>query len=498
MKMALLVAWTSLLLLSTASAFSLMRHDTSPLFTKSFQVRSLTPQSYDDMLKASDTVWLVDYYAPWCPHCRHFAPEWERIANFYAKTDKVKVGAVDCTQNSEICNSENIHGYPGVKIHHVPADAEKPIMMPRRAMNTKVVIGWAERLMEEHGIKSGVDIEDLNAHLKNFRNDGLADENGGEGEGTYSDQSLEMKYKRLHDAGIAAVSTFQNGFFMGDNVLEGERYDAALNWAKALAASFPMKKNREALAMLVDSMKTSNHWNYADWKVLLAKWKETASEMTFPENLFTSSEDKGWAYCKTYTCGLWTLFHTISVSDVKVSRKSTVQPWKPSKIMAAIRLYVKNFFGCEECREHFMLSNPESIIGELAVSDGKGPHAVAFWIWKMHNTVNKATKKAQWPSMTNCPICYVEDGDPISLDPVRLHEDEIVAYVTSAYDHDDDDMYAMDAAYNGTLVAMWSSMEGFSAMMMVFGFFLLLGFAYKTRGQRGLDRKVLMTRDHTA
>ncbi|EEY65303.1 sulfhydryl oxidase, putative [Phytophthora infestans T30-4] len=435
------MSWTLafLLLLPTTSAFSLMKHDSSPLFTKSFQVHTLSSQNYDTMLKDSDIVWLVDYYAPWCPHCRHFAPEWERVANFYAKTDKVQVGAVDCTQNSEICNNENIHGYPGVKIHHVPADAEKAVMMARGARGSKSVVDWAERLMEEHGIKSGVNVEELAAQLKNFRNAG----------------SLEMKYKRLYDAGIAAVSTFQNGFFMGSNVLEGERYD----------------KNRHVLAMLVESMKTSNHWNHADWKILLKNWKEAASDKTFPANLFTSSEDKSYAFCKTYTCGLWSLLHSITVSDVKVSKKSATQPWKPSRTVAAIRLYVKNFFGCEECREHFMSSNPESIIKELAVSDEEGPHAVVMWIWKMHNKVNKALKKQQWPSKTACPVCYVENGEPISLDPVRLHEDEIVAYVTSAYGHDDEEIYAMDAAYNGTIVALWSSTQGFSAMMMVLGFF---------------------------
>eukprot|EP00644_Phytophthora_capsici_P016338 jgi/Phyca11/549887/estExt2_Genewise1Plus.C_PHYCAscaffold_340182 len=432
-----------LLLLSMASAFSLMKRDTSPLFTKSFQVHSLSTASYEEMLKDSDTVWLVDYYAPWCPHCRHFAPEWERVANFYAKTDKVQVGAVDCTKNAEICNNENIYGYPGVKLHHVPADAEKSAMMPRGARNSKSVIDWAERRMEEHGIKSGVSLEDLSAQVKNFRNDGMVD--GGDEE-FVNDQSLEMKYKRLHDAGIAAVSTFQNGFFMGANVLEGERYVVALRWVEALAASFPMEKNRQVLQLLVESMKTSNHWNHADWKLLVNKWKQLGRDKTFPVNLFVSSEDESWAFCKTYTCGLWTL-----------------------RIMAAIRMYVKHFFGCEECREHFLASNPESIIDELAISDGKGPHAVAFWIWKMHNTVNKVLRKEQWPSKVACPICYVENGEPISLDPTRLHEEEIVAYVTS-----------------------------FSAMVMVVGFFALMTVAYKTRRYRTLDRKILTMRDHIA
>jgi thiol oxidase len=496
--MLLLAALALLLLPSHASGFSLMKHDTSPLFTKSFQVHSLTAASYDAVLRDSSTVWLVDYYAPWCPHCRHFAPEWERIANFYAKTDKVQVGAVDCTKNGEICNAEGIFGYPGVKIHHVPADADKAAMMPRGARSSKAVIGWAERLMEEHGIKSGVSVEDLTAQLKNFRND-VEGANGDGGETTYSDQSLEVKYKRLHDAGIAVVSTFQNGFFVGANVLEGERYEAALIWVEALAASFPMEKNRDVLATLIESMRTSNHWNRADWKVLMNRWKEAAREKTFPINLFASSEDESWAFCKTYTCGLWTLFHSITVSEVKASEETATEPWRPSRTMAAIRLYVKHFFGCEECREHFMLSNPESIINELATKDSEGPHAVAFWIWKMHNTVNKVLKKEQWPSKTTCPICYVENGEPISLDPTRLHEDEIVAYVSSAYSHDDDEMYAMDAAYNGTLVALWSSMEGFNAMLLVLGLVALLGVAYKTRRHRTLSvKKVLYTRVHRA
>ncbi|RLN59896.1 hypothetical protein BBJ29_001907 [Phytophthora kernoviae] len=174
-----------------ASAFSLMRHDTSPLFTKSFQVHSLSTANYDVVLRDKNVVWLIDYYAPWCPHCRHFAPDWDKVANFYAATDRVKVGAVDCTKNQEICNQENINGFPGVKIHHVPADSEASIMMPRGIKNTRVVIGWAEKLMEEHGMKSGVSAEDIAAQLKLLRNDRVA-KDGAKGETVkYNDQALE-------------------------------------------------------------------------------------------------------------------------------------------------------------------------------------------------------------------------------------------------------------------------------------------------------------------
>ncbi|CAH0493188.1 unnamed protein product [Peronospora farinosa] len=490
--MSLLVLLAALfVLVSTISGFSFANHDISPLFTKSFRIHSLNAQNYDKMLNDSNIVWLVDYYAPWCPHCRQFAPEWDQVANFYAKVDKVSVGAVDCTKDNEICNQEDIYGYPGVKLHHVPANSEKAWMMKRTFMTSKAVIEWAERLMDEHNVKSGVDIKELAVRLRNIRKEGIVEADGDEGVLIYSDQSLEMKYKRLYDAGIAAVSTFQDGFFMGANVLEGERYEVALMWVEALAASFPLKKNRHVLATLADAMKTGNHWNLADWKELLSRWEEFASNKTFPVNLFASSEDKPWAFCKTYTCGLWTLFHIMTANEVTVTEESASEPWKPSKIMVAIRLYVKNFFGCEECRKHFLQSNPESVIDELAKSDAKGPHAVIMWIWEMHNTVNKVLKKEQWPSKRACPVCYVENGDPISLDPVRLHDDKIVSYVTSAYGYDEEEIDAMNVALTGKVFVVWSSMQSFNAMLMVLGLFVMLGVAYKTKKYRTFDRKAL-------
>ncbi|RLN88421.1 hypothetical protein BBJ28_00019872 [Nothophytophthora sp. Chile5] len=424
-----------------------MKHDTSPLFTKSFQVHSLRSDSYESMLNDTGTVWLVDYYAPWCPHCRHFAPEWEKVASFYAGTDRVQVGAVDCTKNNDICSRENIYGYPGVKIHHVPAGAEKAIKMAKGAKNTKIVIAWTERVLEEHGMTSGVSADDINAQIKQLRSEHVAGAASKGSEPSYNDQSMELKYKRLHDAGVAVVSTFENGFFLGTTVLQGERYDMALMWVEALAASFPMEGNRAALATLAGAMRENKRWDQTDWNVLIKKWKTISKKTSFPTNLFESSEDEGWAVCKTYTCGLWTLFHSITVSESSTS--SATESWKASKIMAAIRLYVKYFFGCEECREHFLASNPETLIEELATKDAEGSHAVALWIWKMHNTVNKVVSKEQWPSKRACPVCYVEDGEPLSLDSTRLHEDEIVAYVTSAYGHDNDEIFALNAAHNG-------------------------------------------------
>ncbi|KAG2768121.1 hypothetical protein JG687_00006710 [Phytophthora cactorum] len=466
------MAVKTLLLAATMTAVASARQprDNSPLFTtEQCQVRTLNSEGHATMLADPSTVWLVDYYAPWCPHCRQFAPAWEKAAAFYADNADINIAAVDCTQNSEVCNKEGIMGYPTIKLYHVPPESTEPVKMPpKNRKNTNTVIAWVEEQMKEHGMKTSADTGDIDVHIEKINNGcemGTVTNTAKvskTAEHAFNDQSMEMKYKRLHDAGIAAVSTFENGFYVGTTVLEGERYDAAVTWVEALATSFPMAGNRAALSSLVDMIKKQNKWGQADWNKLLTEWKRNTTITSFPVNLFESSEKKNWAYCTTYTCGVWTLFHTLSVSEVK-----SETALKPSEVMAAIRLFVKYFFSCEECQRHFMMANPESLLEKLAESDAEGPRAVAIWIWKMHNKVNKALKYIQWPTLENCPKCYVNDGEPLNLNPARLHEEEILAYVSSVFGHKDTDRFFLDAASNGVWVAAMSIMQRYSSVTMV-------------------------------
>ncbi|GJJ77231.1 hypothetical protein EMPS_09590 [Entomortierella parvispora] len=59
--------------------------------------------------------WLIEYYAPWCGHCKALAPIWEELAA--TLQGKVNVAKVDCTKNEELCYYQNIRGYPTIKLH---------------------------------------------------------------------------------------------------------------------------------------------------------------------------------------------------------------------------------------------------------------------------------------------------------------------------------------------------------------------------------------------
>ena len=59
-------------------------------------------------------VWLVEFYAPWCGHCRQLKPTWERLA--VELKGFVKVGAVNCEKEKGICGMESVGSYPTIKV----------------------------------------------------------------------------------------------------------------------------------------------------------------------------------------------------------------------------------------------------------------------------------------------------------------------------------------------------------------------------------------------
>ena len=59
-------------------------------------------------------VWLVEFYAPWCGHCRQLKPTWERLAQ--ELKGFVKVGAVNCEKEKGLCGMESVGSYPTIKV----------------------------------------------------------------------------------------------------------------------------------------------------------------------------------------------------------------------------------------------------------------------------------------------------------------------------------------------------------------------------------------------
>ncbi|CAF3636329.1 unnamed protein product [Rotaria sordida] len=73
----------------------------------------LTDSNFDSTVIDSEDMWLVEFMAPWCGHCKNLAPEWARAA--IELKGKVKLGVVDATVHTQLAQRYGIQGFPTIK-----------------------------------------------------------------------------------------------------------------------------------------------------------------------------------------------------------------------------------------------------------------------------------------------------------------------------------------------------------------------------------------------
>lgn len=391
--------------------------------------KKLRAQRVPGFLKASSENYrVVEFYVSWCGLCKLWSVYYVKLAKKLLRMvpdKKFEFHAISCVPNRVLCQKQKIKGYPALKVFR-PGDGEGVLIKYTDVTPLSVLNALA--INTEH-LNEPIGADDL---IVGFQ--------ATPGIGDGHSKNRRTREDIMNDVHLSFDFAMRNSIFMeeGDDKLSREAKRTLKNWLKLMRKTIPL--SWVELQKLLEKL-TRNFGYISKNEGYLMKYLDQHRPPSQEWSLSCSMGEPG----RGYTCGLWELFHTVTVGVVDFN-KNQVDEKKllPTEFVArTIRNYVDHFFHCDECREHFIAAFDSCAhdrctelknTAKLGAKDEtnhlqiKEWEKLPLWLFQSHNAVNerllkekasrelrqlspKEIQASQWPPLEHCASCWTGDMD---------------------------------------------------------------------------------------
>lgn len=161
-------------------------------------------------------------------------------------------------------------------------------------------------------------------------------------------------------------------------IIAGKELSALKKFISVLNEYFPSRPGmKETIRTLEQSLE--NYKKQINGEEFSKLWRDA---------LNGRNTDQEWVGCRGsrsnlrgYPCSLWTTFHTLTVSHALKRPNDTDEP---DLTLQAIKGFIKYFFGCAHCSNHFVDMAEDEV---NPIESVKSPKQAVLWLWAAHNKV---------------------------------------------------------------------------------------------------------------
>ncbi|XP_019160195.1 PREDICTED: sulfhydryl oxidase 2-like isoform X1 [Ipomoea nil] len=395
----------------------------------------LNATGFDVVLKDTPATYaIVEFFANWCPACRNYKPQYEKVARLFNGADAIHPGLVlmtrvDCALglNSNLCDKFSVGHYPmlfwGPPKKFVggswnPNQEKGDIITIDNGRTATLLLDWINKQL---GSSYGLDDEKYeNEHIQT------------------STADLEQIARAIYDVEEATSTAFD--IILGHKMIKSETKASLITFLQLLVAHHPSRRCRKGSGEIL-----VNFDDICSSEALSKNKDETVSctkkGVLGQYQICGKEVPRGnWMFChgstndtRGFSCGLWVLLHSLSVR---------VEDGESEMAFKATCDFIHNFFLCDECREHFheMCSSVSSPL--------KTARDYVLWLWNAHNNVNDRLMKQEaslgtgdpkfpkiiWPPKHLCPSCYLrqsKNGD--GNNKIKWDDNEVFKFLVSYY-----------------------------------------------------------------